>query len=109
MDCLVLCRIPGTPSAAHRSHTEAYRSDSSGTLSMGLPLSQLVLQLAYTYRRLPTPIVDETGYSGPVDISLEGDIGDRRQLERALRSNGLQLISAKRPITMVVIHPILKP
>jgi thiol-disulfide isomerase/thioredoxin len=105
LDCLVLRVRPGRQLPVGSSKLPPlFHSDTSATELSGLPVSQLVVRLAYLYRKLATPLVDATGYDGPVAIYLAGNMADRAQLDRALVLNGLQLLLERRVIPMVVLR-----
>jgi thiol-disulfide isomerase/thioredoxin len=53
-------------------------------------------------RQVPYPVIDETNYTGNVDITLSGDL-DMTTLQKELAVYGLQLQVAERRINMLVI------
>ena len=53
--------------------------------------------------RTPQPVVDETGFTGNVDISFRPVFKDMDLLGEELKKSGLQLIKGRRTIKMMVI------
>jgi thiol-disulfide isomerase/thioredoxin len=107
-DCLVLSRLPGRvlPVVGRDTVVPVFRSDTALTELRGLPLSQLLLRLAYLYRKSALPLVDGTGFGGAVAVRLVGNIADRAVLDKGLAQNGLQLVRERRWLPMVVIRPV---
>jgi thiol-disulfide isomerase/thioredoxin len=104
-DCLVLSRVPGSTLA--NTPGEPKLNISSGLYSQqNLPVSNLVMQLAEQFRRLNTPVIDDTGYKHPVNITLSADLSKLADVQQALRICGLNLRIEKRSIPMVVIRPV---
>ncbi|KAA8485382.1 thiol-disulfide isomerase/thioredoxin [Arcticibacter tournemirensis] len=70
------------------------------------PLRYLVVRLNQL-NRLELPVIDETDFSGKVDLDLDTSFDDLASLQRALKPYGLELVKAVRSIPMLVIsdHP----
>lgn len=65
------------------------------------PLKQLVIRLG-DLESIDRPVVDETGYTGMVDLTLTGST-DIREIRNALRPYGLDLREAKRSLLMLIV------
>lgn len=61
----------------------------------------MVLQLAYQNSKLP--IIDETGYTGNLDLHLEAEIGKPEALNVELNKYGLTLQQENRPVEILVM------
>lgn len=55
-----------------------------------------------TLQHLKIPIVDNTGYSGKIDLQLNGSMSDLDNLRRELKKYDLALIEKRMPIDMLV-------
>ena len=66
-----------------------------------LPLSVLMHRMN-TEAALP-PVLDETNYNEPVDISFTVDVTDIAQLRKELNAYGLDLIEAERAVEYFVL------
>ena len=104
-DCLVLARIPGTPSIESKGGTPVFSVPQQGMELKNLPVSSLDIELARLYRKLPSPFVDETGY-GPIDIKLSCDLNNLEALKADLLKSGLSLTVKKRAINMLMIRQL---
>ncbi len=67
------------------------------------PLKLLVNRLAYYNRNLSTPLIDDTHYSGTVDIKLQSKLNDLPTLRKELAKYGLGLVKKECEINMVVL------
>jgi thiol-disulfide isomerase/thioredoxin len=103
INCLVISRIPGAVPLGTKGGEPKISIGSAGISVRNTPFHDLVMELAYTFRRLPAPLVDETGYTQPVDIEISGDASDIEHLQQSLKPYGLELHAALRSVTMVVI------
>lgn len=68
-----------------------------------MPLRVLVARLN-SNNTLPLLVVDDTGYSGPVDITLNGPLSDLPALRRQLQAYGLDLRPARRKVPLFVLR-----
>jgi thiol-disulfide isomerase/thioredoxin len=68
------------------------------------PWQTLPLRLqTYYLQLLDTPIVDETGITGNVDMELTANMSNVSSLRKALQKYGIDIIEAERDINMIVI------
>jgi thiol-disulfide isomerase/thioredoxin len=102
--CLVLSRISNAKSVESTGGTPIFITDSQHFVLHNLPIGNFTWLLANQHRKLSTPIIDETGYTQPVDITIDADTGDLGTLKKALTKSGLRLEQTKRSIEMVVLH-----
>jgi len=54
-------------------------------------------------QNLPTPVINGTGITEPVNLDIEANLSDVNALRNALRSYGLDLIEEEREIEMIVM------
>lgn len=79
-----------------------YSNDSS--IIKNSPLnSTLVKQLIYLNANKDYPIIDETNYSKPVDLTLHSTLYNLKSLRKALSYYGLNLQMARRKIDVLII------
>ncbi len=68
-------------------------------------LSHLVKRLEVQYlQSLPLPITDETGYTGPVDLSLHAQLYKVEDLNRELKKYDLQFVRRKAMVDLLVVR-----
>ncbi len=65
------------------------------------PVKNLV---GFLNTELPWPVLDESGYTGPVSVTLPGYFRDLATLERSLRQQGLLLTEEPREVELFVIE-----
>ena len=58
---------------------------------------------AYFYKKGGLPIVDETGYSKKIDISIDGDLTNLETLNKELKVYDLQFIEKEVEMNMIII------
>lgn len=109
VDCLVLSRIPGSPSLESSGGNPIFSVTDTSFVQKNLPVQSLVMELARRYRKLSTPFIDETGYRVPVDLAVKGNMSELETLKKELLRSGLQIREMKRTIDMVVIKPVTTP
>jgi hypothetical protein len=105
MDCLVLKRTSNKDKLRTR-HPEALPGISfSGGYSITNKTlaASLLPNLVVAYQNKPYPIIDETGYAGPVDIVLNSKLYDLNKLRKELSKYDLDLVPQKRRVKMLVI------
>jgi thiol-disulfide isomerase/thioredoxin len=70
-------------------------------------ISKLLFELTYLYMESsPIPIIDETIYTMPVDLKIEGNLTDPISVGNSLRKYGLDFIQVERELEMIVIRNI---
>ncbi|MFW2476710.1 MAG: DUF3738 domain-containing protein, partial [Sediminibacterium sp.] len=67
-------------------------------------MTMFVEVLRWAYQKSDFTIIDETGYSGKIDINLETEVAKPEKLNTALSKYGLKLEKTKRPVTFLLIH-----
>lgn len=79
--------------------------DRFGCRLVNVPLSQLINRLKAVYLAETFPnIIDETGYTGKVDMELNSSLSDLPSLNKALGKYGLQLKNEDRMVETLVIR-----
>ncbi|MGX5689454.1 redoxin domain-containing protein [Arcticibacter tournemirensis] len=107
VNCLVLRLRGDTAKLASKGGEPLDRLlDKAHPRLRNLPLRHLIVRLNQL-NRLELPVLDETGFSGKVDLELNTSFDDLAGLQRALKPYGLELVKAVRSIPMLVIsdHP----
>jgi thiol-disulfide isomerase/thioredoxin len=102
--CLVLSRVNNSYSLESKGGEPVFKSDDAHLILKNLPISSFVLLLANQHRKLQTPILDETGYQTPIDLTLNADTGNLEALRKELLKSGLDIAPEKRTIDMLVIR-----
>lgn len=77
---------------------------SPGVLLKNAPWSDFVQALKMTQQKLSTPIIDDTGYTGNVDLELNAPLKDLEALRNALRQYDLDIVERTKPIDILVIR-----
>jgi|GEM_PF-6886158 len=70
------------------------------------PLSLLIGQIRFRHNDLGMPVINNTGYSGNVDISFPGDLGDLNNVNKGLEKYGLQFVEKELEQEVVVISEV---
>jgi hypothetical protein len=100
--CLVLRRTGSMDKiktkGGKKQNTLFYKTPSRLT---NYPVSFLVTQLN-SLQTIPLPVIDETGYTGHVDLELSGSTG-LETIRSELSSYGLQLVRERRLINMFIL------
>lgn len=100
--CLVLQRVDSDRPLATQGGKSGFEYPEDGLSMTNYPLAYLVNALNGNTRFSPLPVVDETGYEGPVDITLQ-NINSLPNIQRDLRANGLTLSQSKRPLNLFIL------
>jgi len=104
-DVLVLRRIGPGKSFASASKSYSMKGSAVGIEMKGGSFEVLVNNLdKFWLQNLKTPVVDETGYKGRVDIKIDGNMVDVPSINRSLSAYGLELAAAKRNVEVFTIH-----
>lgn len=102
---LVLRRKGNGASFASRSGTYSMKGSAVGIEMKGGSFEVLANNLdKFWLQSLKTPILDETGYKGRVDIKIDGNMVDVLSINHSLSTYGLELAEAKRMVEVFVIH-----
>jgi Thiol-disulfide isomerase and thioredoxins len=102
-NCLVLKKISEDDKIAAKSYTESQKQNSFIFELKGSYIADLVAGLTQSLRNYP-PIVDETKYTGKIDISLICNLSDLRSVNTKLKEYGLKLEEEQRNIDIAVIR-----
>jgi len=104
-DVLVLRRKGNGKSFASESKTYSMKGSAVGIEMKGGSFEVLANNLdKFWLQNLKTPVVDETGYKGRVDIKIDGNMVDVPSINRSLSAYGLELAAAKRNVEVFTIH-----
>ncbi|TPE42454.1 TlpA disulfide reductase family protein [Pontibacter mangrovi] len=106
VDCLVLVRTSRKDFLASKGGSEQRSVDAQKFELLNKPFRHLVSALQYENKLQPLPIVDETGYTGNIDIRLPQPLSDLDQVREALQDYGLDLRPARRKLDMLVISEV---
>ena len=85
------------------SNTKSRMGDHSGYVLKSIPISDLIALIRSYHQRQP-PFVDETSLQQPIDINLQAIMTDLKDISRALKENGLQLVRGERLMRVLVIR-----
>lgn len=103
-ECLVLVRTSASDKIKTSGAKPASRFDQTEISIVNGSLTLLINRLTGgSLQYLQTPLVDDTGYTGNIDISLTGDVADVDFLRKALSKYDLDLVPRKMNIEMLVI------
>lgn len=101
VDCLVLVRTSNKDKIKSNGESPNFRYSTVHSILINRPLSYL-LNLINSDTLSKLPIIDETDYTGNVDIEISG-IKDIEGLKKELNRYDLDLIPAKRSLNMFVL------
>ena len=109
-DCLVLVRTDHTDRLRSKGGTPINTAFTQDSRFQNCPLRYLVNDMNDDLLTFPQPVLDETGYTAPVDLQVSTR-PDLPTLNRELEACGLQLKPARRLINYFVItdKPFLQP
>ncbi len=103
-NCLSLIRTTNQDKLKSITGTKRIVQTDSSLLLEGTSFSDgLVRKLKFKNAGLETPIIDETGYSGIVDIRIDCSLSDILSLKRELKKYDLDLVARTREIEMLII------
>jgi hypothetical protein len=102
--CLVLERTSASDKLASKNGPVKTTFDQAGCSLRNTSIKTLTGMLAVIYMQgSPMPVVDQTGYEGPVDLDLEADLTDVNQLNTALAKYDLRFVARDQPIELLII------
>jgi hypothetical protein len=108
--CLALVRTGKEDLFRSKGGPPAAAFDGISGHLVNFPLSRLVMQLNTLYMyNSPMPVVDQTGYTGRVDLDLNARMSDPAALNRELEKYGLGLKEMTLPLDMMVIRDQASP
>lgn len=100
--CLVLRRTGLKDLMKSKGGEQVAEFSKSPVRMHNTPLEFLTVELNVNSRLTPLPVVDETGYTGNVDMDL-GMFTDLASLKKALRNYGLDLSEEERDLLMLMV------
>lgn len=101
---LVLIRTSDKDKIRSKGGTPSTTNDQFGLHLTNVSIKSLHAQLNFYLQHLTTPIVDQTAYSYPVDMVLQVEITDMKQLRAALQQYDLDLVEKETEVEMLVIR-----
>jgi len=103
--CLVLVRTSDVDRIKTSGKPVDFSFDFMGASMTNCSISLLMSHLNGTrLQLLDTPVIDGTGYSGKIDIRLQGNLSDVKTLRKALHAYDLDLVTRFMDIDMLVIR-----
>lgn len=79
------------------------------TTIVNCPVARLVSYLNQSLQHLPRPVVDNTGYTGYVDVKLDTDMTKVATVRKALQAYDLDLVEKEMEIEILVIRDAKQP
>ncbi|TWR26784.1 redoxin domain-containing protein [Mucilaginibacter achroorhodeus] len=110
--CLVLVRTSGSDKLRSSGGERSVEVGAFSASLRNVPLSWWLKRMEVQFLGEGTlPLVDETGYSEPVDMKLNASMVDPRSLNTALAGYGLQFVEKDADTDLLVVrdNPIPKP
>ncbi len=105
--CLVLRQIPGNSLFKSKDTGQSTIERNPYYLICNrFPAKSFLMVLQLAYQNNDLPVVDETGYTGNLDLHLEAEIGKPEALNVELNKYGLALIKENRPTDILVIKDL---
>ncbi|MEE1943808.1 TlpA disulfide reductase family protein [Pedobacter sp. KR3-3] len=92
--CLALVRTSDTVKfAAHANSDSFLKVDGQSLQIQNQHFTQLIRPLAtYYLQNIDLPLIDETGYTAPITLSLQADMGNLESINKALKAYDLALV-----------------
>jgi hypothetical protein len=102
--CLVLIRQPGFKMPKVGMESKVFEHDAFSLNMKNYSFALFVNQLRYYFlQKEIRPLIDETGITEPVDMTLNTNLSNPAKIAKALQPYGIDLIEADREIEMLVI------
>jgi len=105
MQCLVIRRTSDIDKIKYVSGKKKIASDSYSVEIHGGHVRDLMSKLLQNYQ-LTYPVLDETGYSGPIDLELFCKLSDLKALNKELAKFDLEIDLVPRTMKMVVVSDL---
>lgn len=103
--CLALVRTSLTDKLKSKGGSSYTEFNAFGCTLQNFPLQRLIDQLNVHYMQgIPTPIVDQTGYTGWVDLRINAALNSIVELNSELAKYDLQLVEKRIPVEKLVIR-----
>jgi len=101
---LALTRISDEDKIASKGGNRVNTFSGIGAELRNVPLNALVMQLKAKYmQNSKVPIVDETGYKGPVDLDIKANLSNVEEINQALAKYDLKFVSKMTRSKVLVI------
>jgi thiol-disulfide isomerase/thioredoxin len=105
--CLVLKQIPGNESFKSKDEGPgSYKRTPFYLTCNRFPMSSFFLLIKISNQDNPLPLLDNTNYSGNVDLDLQAELNKPEELNRALNKYGLELVQENRPVDILVLRDL---
>lgn len=106
-DCLVLKRTTATDLIKSKGGPAVMEMTRLGAHIRNEPLSGWLFKMVALYfQNLSTPVLDESGYKGNIDLDINAEMTDVAAVNKQLEKYGLQFVEATRPAEYLVIKDI---
>lgn len=103
--CLVLTKITNEDKIHSIGLTPQYEENFYWIKMKNMPLSTLIFHLTFKwFQLLPMPVLDETNYSGNVDIEINAKMSNVEEVRKELNKYGLDLEEQERTVDMLVLR-----
>ncbi|GHN02268.1 hypothetical protein WSM22_37570 [Cytophagales bacterium WSM2-2] len=100
---LVASEGAGEKLRAKGKHERLSGDGHTNVVFKGEPMSSLV-SILWGKNQLAPPIIDETGISHTIDLSLEAYLDDLNDVKKSLQKNGLDLVKGQKEMKVIVIR-----
>ncbi|WP_199141628.1 TlpA family protein disulfide reductase [Pedobacter sp. ASV12] len=92
--CLALVRTSRATKFEARANSDSFlKVDGQSLQIQNQHFMQLIRPLAtYYLQNIDLPLIDETGYAGPIKLSLQADMGNLDSINKALKAYDLALV-----------------
>ncbi|MBL0744846.1 TlpA family protein disulfide reductase [Chryseolinea lacunae] len=101
---LALVRTSAVDKIKSRGSVAENSDDGFGLSFTNAGVGFLVTQLNYYLQHLKIPVIDNTGYTGNVDIKLDATLSNVADIRRALAAYDLDLVERVQEVDMLVIR-----
>jgi len=103
--CLALVRTSREDKIRSASSKTVFRADRFGMEMQHMPIGRFITQLnAQSLQNSKIPVVDDTGYTGRVDLSIQAKLNDVESINKALEAYDLKFVVKECLIDMLVIR-----
>src|SRR5690606_23566896 len=104
MPCLVLTRFGNLNRFISKSKGTSYSSDSLMIAMIKYPMDSVLTCLSWHSLSRDRLVVNETGYDGPIDLTLHAPFDDLAGSRKQLNDQGLDLVKAERRMEIFEIQ-----
>ena len=107
LKCLALIRTDSTKAllTQHKNSPGKRKIDFNGFDGINIRLDRLIQPLStYYLQKYPLPVVDNTGYPEPVDVSFKADMTSVQSINKGLLPYGLQFVEKEADVAVLVLR-----